>query len=130
MSAALGRAVKVKWKGSYVVGLREKKIKLNDSPIDITTDDDSGYKTLLDASGEDSVEITLSGVTKDDVLKTDWFAGGSSRQGATVIEYPNGSTINATMQLSNFNEGVPYKEALTFEVTLLSTGAFSFTPGS
>lgn len=130
MSAAVGRDVTVTWKGSAILGLREKKINHNDEPIDITTSEDAGVQVLLNASGQDSIELSLTGVTKDDVLKTDWFSGGSARQGALVVTYPNGATLSGTFQISNFKEGVPYKEAITFETTMKSTGAFVFTPGS
>lgn len=130
MSAAVGRDVTVTWKGTAIKGLREKKINHNDEPIDITTSEDAGVQVLLNASGQDSIELSLTGVTKDDQLKADWFAGGSSRQGALVVTYPNGATLSGTFQLSGFKEGVPYKEAITFECTMKSTGAFVFTPGS
>ena len=130
MSAAVGRDVSVTWKGTALKGLREKKINHNDEPINISTSEDAGVQVLLTSSGEDSIELALTGVTKDDVLKTDWFSGGSARQGALVVTYPNGATLSGTFQLSNFKEGVPYKEAMTFEVTMKSTGAFVFTPGA
>lgn len=129
MSAAVGRDVSVTWKGTEIKGMREKKINHNDEPIDITTGEDAGVQTLLTSSGQDSIELSLTGVSKDDVLKTDWFSGGSARQGALVITYPNGATLSGTFQLSNFKEGAPYKDAITFEVTLKSSGAFTFTPG-
>lgn len=128
MGAAVGREVAVTWKGSAILGMREKKLKHNDTPIDITTGEDSGIQLLLNKSGQDSIEITLSGLTKDVVLKTDWFAGGAARQGAVVITYPNGSTLSGTFQMSNFQESAPLKDAITFEVNLMSSGAFVFTP--
>lgn len=128
--AAVGREVAVTWKGVGVKGLKEKKVKHNDTPIDITTGEDDGVQLMLATSGQDSIEITLSGLTKDTVIKEDWFEGGAARQGAVEITYPDGSTLTGTFQLSNFQEGAPLKDAITFEVTLLSSGAFVFTPAA
>lgn len=131
MSAAVGRDVTTTWKGTALKGLREKKVNLNDEPINITTGEDAGVQLLLDsASGEDSIEISLTGVTKDDVLKTDWMTGGTARQGTLVMTYPNGATLSGTFQLSGYKEGLPYKDANTFECTMKSSGAWSYTPGA
>jgi predicted secreted protein len=129
MPAAAGRQVLLTWGGTPLLGVREKGVTLNGEPINVTSDEDSGWRTLIpDVPNEDAVEVKLSGVSKDDRLKTDWFARTRTR--AAVFTYPNGATISGTFMIGSFSEGIPYNNALTFETTLLSHGVVTFTPGS
>lgn len=130
MSAAVGRDVTMTWGGQALLGIREKKLNCNDEPINISSGEDGGVQVLLESSGEDSIEISLTGVSKDQILKNAYMAGGASRRNTAVLTYPNGATLSGTFQLSGWKEGQPYKEAITFEVTLKSSGAWSFTPGA
>lgn len=130
MAAALGRDLAFTWKGSAIQGLREKKVNFQDNPIDITSGEDAGKKVLLAASGEDSIEISFTGVTKSKTLRDDWNSGAASRQGALAVTWADGSTLTGTFQMSNYKEGHNYKEASTFEVTFMSAAAdFVYTPG-
>lgn len=124
----IGRAVGFSWNGAAVLGTREKDLTLNGAPINVTSDENSGKQTLLSVSEEDSVEVKLTGVTKSDVLKTDWFAGTRTR--AVVLTYPNGASIAGNFFMSVFSEKGPYKDAVAFDATLMSTGAVTFTPGT
>ena len=129
MPAAAGRQVLLTWNGLQLLGVREKGVTLNGEPINVTSDEDNGWRTLIpDVPNEDAVEIKLSGVTKDDRLKTDWFARTRTR--TAVFTYPNGAIISGTFMMASFSEGIPYNNALTFETTLMSHGVVTFTPGT
>lgn len=123
----IGRAVTFTWGGATVLGIREKDITLNGAAIDVTSGENSGVQTLLTASGQDSLEIKISGVTKDTILRTDWFAGNRTKQ--TGLSYPDGSSISGLFYLSTYDEKGSYKDAVTFDGTLMSTGPFVYTPG-
>lgn len=126
MAASAGRQVEFEWNSAPVEGVREKGIALNGEAIDITSDDSAGWRELLSVSAQDEVEITLSGVTKDQILKTDWFAGTRTR--TVNITYPNGDIISGSFFLASYTDTGPYNDATTFEATLQSTGVVSFTP--
>lgn len=126
MAAMKGRNIGFTWGGAAVLGIREKGIALNGEGIDITSDDDNGKRALLDVSAEDQVDLTISGVTKDAILKTDWFAGTRTKE--VELTYPNGDTITGQFFLANYTDTGPYNDAVTFEATLQSTGDFTFTP--
>lgn len=128
MPAAAGRQVALTWNGSPLLGVREKGITFNGEPINVTSDEDSGWRTLIpDVSNEDQVEVKLTGVSKDTRIKTDWFARTRTR--TAVVTYPNGDVITGTFMISHFSEGIPYNNAITFETTLQSHGPVTFTPG-
>ena len=125
-----GRAVQFRWDGAIIKGVREKGITLNGEAINVTSDEDNGWRTLLDVSAEDSVDISLSGVTKDDILRAAYFGGAAARTKTATITYPNGAVISGTFYLQNFQETGPYNDAMTFTATLQSSGEASYTPAS
>lgn len=129
MAGIAGRALVFTWDGAAVLGVRQKGLTLNGEAINVTSDEDGGKRTLLTVSAEDSVDVTLSGVTKDQRLKTAYFAGGTARTKTVTLTYPDGSVISGTFFLSNYAETAPYNDAVTFTATLQSAGSdLSFTP--
>jgi len=126
MAANLGRKVVLTWGGAAVPGVREKGVAINGEPIDITSDDDNGWRTLLDEPGERSVDISISGVTKSQLFLADLFAG--TTQKPVTLTYPNGAVLSGTFHLASTSDTLPYKEAQTFEASLQSTGVVTFTP--
>lgn len=129
MAGYAGRDIDFEWNSAAILGVREKGITLNGEPINVTSDEDNGWQLLLaNISAEDSVEISLSGVIKDERLRTDWFARTRTR--TAEITYPTGSVLTGTFMLSSYSESGPYNDATTFEATLMSSGAVTFTPYS
>lgn len=128
MPGFMGRSIILTWGGDEIPGVREKGIKLDGAPIDVSSDEDNGWMTILSEPGEKKVEISLSGVTKSPHLKADWFAGQHEK--AVSIEYPDGRVLSGQFFLSSFSEKGPYKDATTFEATLVSNGEINFTPYS
>lgn len=118
----LGRAIILKWNGAKIAGVREKSVAINGEVVDVTDDDASGYRQLLDEDGAKSIDISLSGVVKGSVLRAAKLAGGSSTVGAVTFEYPDGAILSGDFKLASYNETDPYAEAVTFEATLQSTG--------
>ncbi len=114
------------WGGSAIPGVREKGITINGEAIDISSDDDDGWRKLLDVPGERSVDISISGVLISDAVKAALFNG--SRTQAVVLTYPSGAVITGDFYLGTLSETEPYKGEATFDATLQSTGEVTFTP--
>jgi predicted secreted protein len=123
-----GRSIALLWNAVAIAGVREKSIKVDGSAVDVTSDESDGWQTLLSVAGENKVEIGLSGVTKSEALKKDWFAGTRTR--AVSITYPDGGALSGQFFMANYNDKGPYKDATTFEATLMSTGAVTYTPAA
>lgn len=121
MAGFAGREIELTWDSNPIDGVREKGISLNGEPINVTSDEDDGKQTLLDISAEDSVTITISGVTKSSDLRDDWFSG--SRTATATLTYPDGYSITGTFFLSTYEETGTYNDATTFTATLNSSGA-------
>ena len=130
MAARLGRQVTFLFgdvsPATEILGVREKGITLNGEPIDITSDEDSGVRQLIDhTSAQDEVELSLSGVTKDTRLRNAWF--NNLRTHNISLTYPNGDMISGRFFIINYQETEPYNDATTFQATLMSNGTITLT---
>lgn len=124
----LGRKVIFTWNGAPVEGVREKGLACAGEAINVSDDDANGVRQLLDEPGEDTIDISLSGVTKSDVLAAAWH-DRTKRIGAVTMTYPNGRVVAGDFYLASYNETGAYNDAMTFEAALQNTGDVSFTPG-
>lgn len=124
MTASIGRSYVVKKNGTAIAGVRTKSLSINHEPVDITTDDEDGFRTLLSEVGESSFELSVDGVTKDSVL-FDAATGSASKLLTDVtIEHPNG-TISGDVYLSSYEETGAYNDAVTFSATFQSSGTWT-----
>lgn len=130
MAGNAGRAIVFTWDGAAILGIREKGFTLNGEAINVTSDEDNGWRTLLEVSAEDSVDISLSGVSKDERLKKAYFDGAGARTKIATLEWPNGSKLTGTFYLANYTGTGPYNDAETFSASLQSNGPVTFTPGT
>jgi predicted secreted protein len=127
MTAGVGRNVVLTWGGTGISGVKEKTFSLNNEPIDITSDDDAGWRNILGTPGQKQVELKVSGVTKDRDLIADWFSSQLTQ--AVVLTYENGATITGQFFLSEYSDKGNFKDAVSFDATLMSTGAIVYTAG-
>lgn len=129
MSGAFkGRDVAMRWNSVLIPGVREKDLTLNGDAIDVTSDDSAGWRELMTVSAMDSVDLKLSGVTKDTTLRADWFGGTRTRP--ATFTYPDGGVVSGTFFLASYAEKGTYNDAVTFEATVSSSGVVTYTPGS
>lgn len=130
MVASIGRNLVLEWGAdspAIIAGIREKSIALNGNPVDVTSDENNGWRELLEEPGENQVNISFSGVTKDgDRLRDAWFNG--NRMAPATITYPDGGTLSGSFVLATFNETGPHADAITFEGELQSSGVVTYTP--
>lgn len=128
MAAAKGRLLQILKNGVSIAGVRTKGVAINGEPIDITSDDDGGYRTMLDDPGTMSLDLSIEGVTKDDTLLAAIAAGANLKLTDITINYPDGATMAGDFFLNSLEESGPYNEAVTFTASLQSSGAFVYTP--
>lgn len=128
MAASSGRELLVKKNNVVIAGVRTKTVTINGEPIDVTTDDDSGYRTLLGDPATRSIDLSVEGITKDAVLRAIVAGGGSQMLTDITIEYPNGDEISGNFYLVSIEESGEYQDAVTFSASLQSSGAYTYTP--
>lgn len=128
MSGEYGRKVSFLWDGVAVSGVREKSFSVNGEAVNVSSDEDSGVQVLLTEVAEASIEYSLSGVTKSDVLRAAKLAG--TVRGTATITWENGAQLVFDANIQSYSEGQPYNDAVTFECALASSGSWTYTAGS
>lgn len=126
MAANVGRKLLVKRNGVTIAGARTKSMTINNEPIDVTTDDDSAFRTLLEEPGQKNIDLSVEGLTKDDDLKQAAIEGTTLIE-AYTIEFPSGATVDGDFRLNNLELGAEYNAAITFTAEIQSTGAYTYT---
>ncbi len=129
MSALVGRKVIVKkGVGNVIVAAgRTKSLTINAEPIDITTDDDLGVRTLLETDvGQKSIDMSFEGITKDGTFIA--AITSSTLADEYDIEITGIGTITGRFFLASVAINAAYNEAVTFSAEFQSTGAFTYTP--
>lgn len=127
MPASSGRELVLKRGTTVVAGVRTKAMAITRAGIDVTSDDDAGFRTMLGEPGQLELNISVSGVTKDDVLRADAVNGVTLQ--AYTLEFEDGSTVEGDFFLASYTETGTYNEAVTFEAEMQSSGTFVFTAG-
>ena len=128
MSAATGRALIIRRDGVKIAAVVSKTVSINNEPIDITNDDDAGFRTLLEDSATRSVDISVEGVHKNDVLLVAAGAASPTLIEDCEIEYPSGLIIAGDFRLNNYESSGESANRVQFSATLQSTGAWTVTP--
>lgn len=125
MAAASGRdlILQIDTGSGYVAiaGVRSKSISINNDPVDITSDDDDGWRKLLPEPGQRGIDLSVSGVTKDQILCAEIMAATSSitLQNLKII-YPDGSNYLGSYCLSGFSNTAEYNGAVVFDASFQS----------
>lgn len=134
MSAKAGRDILLKFKneaGDYITaaGLRAKTLRFNARPVDVT---DSGsvqaWRELLPGAGVKSCEMTGAGVFRDkpsDALAREMFFSQSYEDCQFIL--PDFGIIEGAFLISSLSYAGTYQGEASFEMTLASAGALSFT---
>lgn len=136
MAGGASRDLLIEKNNTALAGINSKSLALAKEPIDITTDEDNGYRTLLAEAGTKSLDISFSGVTKDTLLRSLIMTEQSMLLTDITIQYPPygaqaaGDTISGDFYFNGFTEnGGGSDGAVEFDGTLQSSGSWTYTAG-
>lgn len=130
MAANPGRELVIKKNSVAIAGVQTKSVSVDGSPIDITSDDDSGWRTLMEEPGMRAVDMSIEGVTKDAVLRAAIFDGTSLLLTDVTLDYPNGDALSGNFYLANLEENGTHNDAVKFSGSLQSSGEITYTPAA
>ncbi len=112
-----------------VAGLRSRRITFDAEAVDITHAESIGrWRELLSGAGIKKATVTGAGVFKDtatDLLTRQTFFDGTIRDWRIII--PDFGTIEGAFQISGLEYRAEHQGEVTFEMTLESAGALTFT---
>lgn len=133
MAALVGRKVLLTPTagGTAIVGGRTKTINFNNEGIDITSDDDDGWRTFLASDpAQRGIEMSMEGVLKDSALIELATTGGADLIDEYDLSMPGIGTFTGDFHFGSISLGAPYNDAVTFTATINSSGPVTFTPES
>ena len=136
MAAAASRDLIIKKNAVRWLGITSKGVSIAKEAIDITSDEDNGYRTLLDDVGSKTLDISFSGVTKDTTIRTLINTDGSQLYTDITVEFPpvgsqsTGDTISGSFFLNSVSEtGGDSNGTISFDGALQSSGEWTYTAG-
>lgn len=113
-----------------VAGLRATRISFNAETVDVTTlDSQGGWRELLSGAGVKTASISGSGVFKDentDERARQIFFDGETPDFQVIV--PEFGTIEGPFLITAIEYAGNHNGEATFEMSLASAGALSFTP--
>lgn len=132
MARQNGRDLRIKnTSGNVVSVVNTKTININNTPVDVTGDDDSGFITLLDRPGTKQITFDCSGFTTNDTFRDQALAGTSLLE-AYTIEYLSTDglgtviySISGNFFLATYTETGASDGGIEFTANLQSSGAFA-----
>lgn len=130
MAGFNGRELTIDWDSTTLVGVRTRGVSMSNEMVDVTTDDDAGWRKLLATPGVKSMEVTVSGISSDEVLMAEFF--NASTTGETIrIDLPSSlatpGNMSGTFHLSSFEINGEHDGAVEFSATFASSGAVTYT---
>jgi len=129
MSRYGGRDVVIKIGGVPVAVVRESTLTHNKEAVDVTANEDNGWRRLLPIAGSRSIDVSVSGVCDDaniPQLQNLWINDAFAE---VTLDYPDGSTAEAEdgFYLNGFEHSGSQDDAATFSATLQSSGEVTIT---
>jgi TP901-1 family phage major tail protein len=132
MSAFVGRKAVLSFGTPLVAiaALQTKTMTLGNEVIDVTSDDDLGFRKLLDDPATKTLDISFEGVTKDVVSLNSLIT--LSMSGTDIVDnfsilFPAIGTMAGTFAVTSFEVGATYNEGSTFSCSIQSAGTFTWT---
>ena len=128
MPATNARAFTFDWDSTTLVGVKSRGYNMSHDLIDVTTDDDLGWRKLLDDPGLKAVEVTLGMVTDDETVLADLFAvTGKTLQADLPSSLTTPGNLSGTFNLSGLEFSGDSDGAFEISATFMSNGEVTYT---
>ena len=132
MAAAAGRELRIKYNSGggaiAVIGAQTDSFTINREPIDVTSKDDSGVRTLLAETATFSIDANVEGVLKNDTLLALFADPTQTSLYSFEIQVAGLGTFSGSWFLANFeSSGAEGAEAVTFTANIQSSGTITYT---
>ena len=126
MAGTNGRDLVIDWDSVTLVGVRTRGYTITNDYVDVTTDDDSGWRTLLADPGLRSMEVTVGGISSDQILIAEIMKANITGEPLTVELQTTTGTLSGTFLLSSFEQTGEHDGAVEFSATFMSSGTVTY----
>jgi TP901-1 family phage major tail protein len=133
MAGFNGRQFTFDWDSTTLAGVRTRSVSITNDYVDVTNDDDSGWRTLLADPGLRSVEVTIGGVTTDEVLLAEIMKAsitGETLEAALPTSLTTPGSLSGTYLVSGFEQSGDHDGEVEFSATFMSSGEVTYTASS
>ena len=124
----LGRDATLTIAGQPIAGVTTKGLSIANEAVDVSSDDSSGYRELMAQSGMSTLDLSVSGVTKNLELMRSCIVN-ESKMYAFTLTYTDGSVIAFDGFFATLSQTGESATAFTFDAAFQSSGTYTFTPG-
>ena len=126
-----GRALVIEWDTVDLVGVRTKSFNIANEHVDVTTDDDDGWITLLADPATRAIEVTVAGITENQILIAEMM-DASVESEPLDIELPTatGALLSGNFFCTELEGSGEHDGAFEFSATFKSSGVVTYTAGS
>ncbi|MDN3273392.1 phage major tail protein, TP901-1 family [Frankia sp. RB7] len=137
MTAQKGRDVLLKLNttgSTYVTigGAKTVTWTISNTPVDITNADDAGVRKLLENAGVNSISIKCQGVymdsANDALVNADAMSNVHRLWQLVWPGVTSDGTLAGSFMIASLEKTGAFNEGATYNITLESAGACSFTP--
>lgn len=107
-----------------IAAVKTKGLTLNNEPVEITSDDDAGWrKSLEDIVGTRSVDFKVEGI-----LKTNQVGLLAEGQVAVplIMDFPTVRSYSGTFNVTSYELGAETAAGITFSASFQSSGPVAF----
>lgn len=125
----LGRDMTWTIAGQPIAATTTKGMSIANEPIDVTSGDSGGFRTLMAQSGQSSIDLSLSGIVVNLELMRSCITN-ESKIYAMVGTYTDGSTLTMDAFFASYSDTGEHNGAMTFDASLQSSGAYVFVAGT
>ena len=131
MPARNGRALTIDWDNVVLAGVKTKSFSITNDYVDVTTDDEDGWRTLLADPGLRSIEVTVGGITKDRTLLAAIMEANITGETLTVnVPQATGCQLEGLFVISSYEGSGEHDGGFEFSATFMSAGAITYTAGT
>lgn len=130
MAGASGRALTIDYDTTTLVGVRTKGYTITNDYVDVTTDDDDGWRTLLADPGLRSMEVTVGGISSDQKLIAEITKVSITGETITIQLPTTTGTLAGLFMISSFEQTAEHDGAVEFTASFMSSGVITYTAGA
>jgi len=126
MAARKGDKAKIKKDGVVIcAGINQKDVNIGAELIDDTANSNRGFSVSLADVDTKSITLGFGGIAKSRILRKYRLMDENLLTGITY-EFANGDTITGSFIISDYSESGSVGDAIKFNCSLKSTGAYAF----